>query len=75
LVTCKYTAISKGGQRVSGVVEAFDRMDAVDRIKRECDIVLKAEKTTDKKLHRILTQVADDVEGGRSLAAAFDTII
>ena len=117
--TFKYAAISKGGQRVNGVVEAFDQMDAVNRIKHDCDIVLKldevkeggllsrqldtklnakaftmmcsqfaiilgagipvgrtvhliAEKTTDKMLKKILTQVADDVEGGRSLAAAFE---
>lgn len=119
MLTYKYTAISRGGQRVNGVVEAFDQMDAVDRIKRECDIVLKiaevkegglmsrelstklnakaftmmcsqfaiilgagipvgrtvhliADKTTDKPLKKILTQVADDVEGGRSLASAFE---
>lgn len=117
--TFKYTAISRGGQRVNGVVEAYDQMDAVDRIKRDCDIVLKvvpvkeggflsreiesklnakaftmmcsqfaiilgagipvgravhliADKTTDKPLKKILTQVADDVEGGRSLASAFE---
>lgn len=117
--TFKYSAISRGGQRINGVVEAFDQMDAVDRIKRDCDIVLKisevkeggllskdinnklnakaftmmcsqfaiilgagipvgrtvnliAQKTTDKVLKKILTQVAEDVEGGRSLASAFE---
>lgn len=121
MVTFKYTAISKGGQRVNGVVEAFDEMDAVDRIKRDCDIVTKieqvkegggniftrdldtkinnkaftmmcsqfaiilgagipvgravhliADKTTDKVLKKILKQVADDVEGGRSLSDSFE---
>jgi len=119
VITYKYTAISRGGQRINGVVEAFDQMDAVDRIKKECDIVLKiaevkeggifskdldtklnakaftmmcsqfaiilgagipvgrtvhliADKTTDKLLHKILVQVADDVEGGRSLSASFE---
>lgn len=119
MVAYKYTAISRGGQRINGVVEAFDQMDAVDRIKRECDIVLKieevkqggilskdintklnskaftmmcsqfsiilsagipvgrtvhliADKTTDKQLKKILVQVAEDVEGGRALAAAFE---
>nr|MCR5825550.1 type II secretion system F family protein [Oscillospiraceae bacterium] len=119
MTTYKYSAISRGGQRVNGVVEAFDQMDAVDRIKQECDIVLKisevkeggllsrdldtklnakaftmmcsqfaiilgagipvgrtvhliADKTTDKMLKKILRQVADDVEGGRSLAASFE---
>lgn len=121
MVTFKYTAISKGGQRVNGVVEAFDQMDAVDRIKKDCDIVTKIEevkegggniltrdldtkinnkaftmmcsqfaiilgagipvgravhliaaKTTDKVLKKILKQVADDVEGGRSISDAFE---
>lgn len=119
MATFKYTAISRGGQRINGVIEAFDQMDAVDRIKHDCDIVLKisevkeggilskdinnklnakaftmmcsqfaiilgagipvgrtvnliAQKTTDKVLHKILVQVAEDVEGGRSLASAFE---
>ncbi len=41
LVTYKYTAISKSGKRVNGVVEAFNEMEAVDRIRQDCDIVLK----------------------------------
>jgi type IV pilus assembly protein PilC len=106
---------------VSGVVDAYNEVDAVERIKRTCDIVEKitplgaekksifnmqlggnklnakafsmmcsqfsiilnagipvartchlvAEKTGDKTLNRILNQVADDVEGGRSLSASF----
>ena len=122
MVTYKYTAVSKGGKKVTGVVEGFNQMDAVDRIKQNYDIVLKmtevkeggeggllnmeiggnklnpkafcvmcsqfaiilrsgipiartvhliADKTTDKPLHRMLTQVAEDVEAGRSLAASF----
>ena len=120
LVTYKYQAISKSGQKVSGVVEGFNERDAVDRIRQSCNVVLKltpvrekegflnmevggnrlnkkaftlmcsqfaiilrsgvplvrttqliAAKTTDKKLKKILTQVADDVEAGRSLSASF----
>ena len=41
LVTYKYTAISKNGKRVNGVIEAFNEMEAVDRIRQDCDIVLK----------------------------------
>lgn len=103
------------------MVDAYNEVDAVERIKRTCDIVEKitplgaekksifnmqlggnklnakafsmmcsqfsiilnagipvartchlvAEKTGDKTLNRILNQVADDVEGGRSLSASF----
>ena len=41
MATYKYTAISKDGVKVSGVVEGFNEFDAVDRIKQDCDIVLK----------------------------------
>ncbi len=103
-------------------MEAVNELDAVDRIKESCDIILKlsavdedkqgflnmeiggnrlnakaftvmcsqfaiilkagipvartvhliAEKTTDKPLRRVLKKVADDVEAGRSLSAAFE---
>lgn len=104
------------------MVEGYNEVDAVERIKRTCDVVLKvtavddgkkksllnmeiggnklndkafsvmcsqfsiilnagipmartvrliAEKTSDKTLKRILNQVGDDVEGGRSLSASF----
>ncbi len=122
MVTYQYTAISRNGEKVNGVVEAYNELDAVDRIKQNCDVVLKmkevkddemgllnreiggnklnakaftvmcsqfaiiirsgvpiaravrliAEKTTDKKLKKILTHVAADVESGRSLAASFE---
>ncbi|MBP5155432.1 MAG: type II secretion system F family protein, partial [Clostridia bacterium] len=121
MVTYKYSGISRDGQKVSGVVEAFNEMDAVDRIKQNCKVVLKvsevkeekpgllsmeiggeklnnkaftvmcsqfaiilkagipisrtvyliADKTTDKPLKRMLKKVAEDVESGRSLSAAF----
>ena len=120
LITYKYQAISKSGEKVSGVIEGFNEMDAVDRIRQACDIVLKitpvvekqgvlnmeiggdklnakaftlmcsqfsiilrsgvpitrtvqliAQKATDKKLKKVLLQVADDVEAGRPLAASF----
>ncbi|MBQ4381252.1 MAG: type II secretion system F family protein [Oscillospiraceae bacterium] len=104
------------------MVEGFNELDAVTRIKESCDIVLKVEevneekkgllnmeiggeklndkaftvmcsqfaiilrsgipiartvhlvanKTADKPLKKILTQVAEDVEAGRSVAASFE---
>lgn len=120
MVTYKYTAVSRSGEKVSGVIEGFNELDAVDRIKKTCDIVLKltevkdkdgflnmevdanklnakaftvmcsqfaiilragipiaravhliADKTTDKKLHKLLKKVGEDVEAGRSLASSF----
>ncbi len=117
----KYTAISKDGQKVTGIMEGYSELDAVDRIKQTCNVVLSvkelkekqgllnmeigkpkldskaftvmcsqfaiiinagipiaravqliAEKTTDKHLKKILKQVAEDVESGRSLASSFE---
>ena len=49
----KYSAISRDGQRVTGVIEGFNEFDAAERIRKTCDIVLK------------LTPVIDrDEEGG-----------
>mgnify|MGYP000110769956 CR=1 FL=1 len=119
--TYKYQALSRGGQKVNGLIEAFNEMDAAVRIKETCDVVLKitevkeqkdgimsleigkkfdpkaftvmcsqfgiimkaglpvartvqliAQKTTDKKLKKLLQKVAEDVESGRGLAASFD---
>ena len=123
MITYRYTALDRNGGKVSGQIEAFNEMDAVDRIKASCDIVLKlsevktsgaaallnldiggnklnqkafivmcsqfaiilragipiartvsliAEKTPDKTLKKVLTQVADDVHGGRSLAGSLE---
>lgn len=41
MVAYKYSALSQSGQRVSGIVEAFNEMDAAERIKQNHSIVLK----------------------------------
>ena len=48
MVTYKYTAISKSGEKVSGVVECFNELDAVDRIRQECDVILKLTEVKEK---------------------------
>ena len=121
MTTYKYTALSRSGQKVSGVMEGANELDAVARIKAEYDIVLKltevkeksgalnvdiggkkldakaftvmcsqfaiilkagipiartmqlvADKSTNKPLKKILKEVYEDVEGGRSVAASFE---
>ena len=39
--TFKYAAISHSGERVSGIMEGFNELDAVDRIRQTCDVILK----------------------------------
>ena len=120
MVTYKYQALSADGEKVSGVVEAYNELDAMERIKENASVVLKitevsgksgllsadltknklnakaftvmcsqfaiilragipiartvhliADKTSDKNLKRVLKEVAEDVETGRSLSASF----
>ena len=121
MTTYKYTALSRSGQKVTGVIEGSNELDAVSRIKSEYDIILKitevkgkgegllnleiggkkldakaftvmcsqfaiilkagipiartmqlvADKTTNKPLKKMLKEVSEDVEGGRSVAASF----
>ncbi len=49
MVTYKYSAISHDGQTVSGVMEGFNELDAVDRIKESCDIILKLTPVNENK--------------------------
>ena len=121
--TFRYTALSRDGKKVTGVMEGVNQMDAVARIKEEYPVVvqitpekeqnrgssflamdingnrlndkaftlmcsqfaviLKAgipiartvrlicQKMTDNTLKKLLDQVAEDVEAGRSLSASF----
>ena len=41
MVTYKYTALSNSGQKVNGVIDAFNEMDAVDRIKQNHSVIIK----------------------------------
>ena len=51
MVTYKYQAVSTSGQKVNGVLEAFNEMDAIDRIKQRHPVIVK------------LTPVKDEGEG------------
>ncbi len=61
--TYKYTAISKGGERVTGVVEAFNEMDAATRVRENCKVILKIEADGKKSAMGILNM---DI-GGKKL--------
>lgn len=45
----RYKAVSKSGKEIDGVVEAYDELEAVSFIKRDCDIVLKIADIGEKK--------------------------
>ena len=63
MVTYKYTALSANGQKVNGVVEGYNEMDAVDRIKREHSIVLKITQVKENNTMGLLNMEI----GGRKL--------
>ena len=67
MATYKYIAISKDGVKVSGVVEGFNEFDAVDRIKQDCDIVLKLTEVEEKKPGLLSMEIG----GNRLNAKAF----
>ena len=60
----KYKAISRDGQVVNGVVEAYDELEAVDQIRKTCQVIESIDKVKEKgKLSQIdLTEptVIDD---------------
>ena len=66
--TYKYTAISKSGERVSGVIEGFNEMDAASRIRDNCKIILKIETEDEKKSMGVLNM---DIGGKKLDAKAF----
>ena len=45
----KYSAISRSGAKVSGIMEGYDQFDAVDKIRQDCDIILKITEIEEKK--------------------------
>ena len=53
MVTYKYSAISRDGENVSGVVEAFNELDAAERIRQTCDIVIKITPVKEKNENSI----------------------
>ena len=67
MLTYKYQAISKSGAKVSGVIDGYNEMDAIDRIKQDYDIVLKVTEVQEKK-ESFLTM---DIGGNRLDPKAF----
>lgn len=45
----QYSAVSKSGERVSGVIDAFNELDAAGRIRQTCDVILKITEMGEEK--------------------------
>lgn len=49
MIAYKYKAITKDGQRVEGVINAYDEFEAAAQIKKTCDIIEDIEEVREKK--------------------------
>ena len=68
LNTYKYSAISKSGQKVRGVIEGFNEMDAASRIRESCNVILKIEEENPEASESFLTR---DLGGKKLNTKAF----
>ena len=71
MLTYQYTAISRNGEKVTGVIEAYNELDAVDRIKQTCDVVLKMKEVKEGQEGGLLTREI----GGEKLDAKAFTVM
>lgn len=53
MIAYKYKAISKDGEKVEGVVSAYDEFEAAAEIKKTCSIIESIQEVAEKKPHAI----------------------
>ena len=66
--TYKYSAVSKDGKKVSGVIEGFNELDAVAKVKDSYPIVLQVSEVKESKASAFLSM---DIGGNRLNEKAF----
>lgn len=54
MATYKYSAISKSGAQVTGLIDGYNELDAVDKIKQTCSVVLKVERQDENSASSLL---------------------
>lgn len=59
----KYQGISKDGAKVSGIVEAFNETDAVERIKHNCNVIVKLEEVNEGR--KVSSVLSTEIGGNR----------
>ena len=45
----KYSALSRSGERVDGIVDGYNELDAAARIKETCDVILRISEVSEEK--------------------------
>ena len=71
LAQFKYTAVKRGGARVSGTIQALNELDAAARIKEECDVIIKLKEV---KTHSGGSFLSMDIGGKRFHAQPFSVV-
>ena len=64
----KYAALSRNGERVNGIIEGYNELDAAARVKETCSVILKIKPVEEKKEIGILNM---EIGGGRLNKKAF----
>lgn len=67
--TYKYTAVSRDGKQVSGIIEGYDQMDAASRLKQSYPIVLQLGEAAPRG--KVATFLGGDIGGNKLNDKAF----
>ena len=66
MTTYRYEGISSSGAKVEGIVEAFDKQDAVNKARENCRVLVKVEAAGNTKANAILNaDIGDLISGGK----------
>lgn len=66
MTTYRYEGISSSGAKVEGIVEAFDKQDAVNKARENCRVLVKVEAAGNAKANAILNaDIGDLISGGK----------
>lgn len=68
MATYKYSGISRDGSKVNGIVNAFNEMDAVEKIRETCRVVTKITEVKESNKESIFTK---DIGGNKLDMKAF----
>ncbi len=64
----KYTAISRDGVKIDGVIDGFNELDAASRIKESCDVILKLAEVGEKKPSFLSMEIGGNRLDGKALS-------
>ena len=69
MITYQYKGTSANGAPVEGVIEAFDKQDAVNKARENCRVLLSVEPVNDSKLHNVMNADIGELLTGKKVKA------